>query len=150
MELENQKTSSRELFLPENDFQNSSIVNFPKQHPEFEGLEINQRHEIQTWIFLHMQWCNITLAQWFCVTKICLQLSKITKICLFDHLTGWATSWKANFEDYYRCYLIKWYQFLSIKCSMSNTSFRFGTHFYCLLVPKSRHVTHESQVSSSS
>ena len=47
MELENQKTSSRELFLPENDFQNSSIVNFPKQHPEFEGLEINQRHEIQ-------------------------------------------------------------------------------------------------------
>ena len=29
--LENQKTEgSRELFLPENDFQTSSIVNFPK------------------------------------------------------------------------------------------------------------------------
>ena len=48
--LENQKTGgSRELFLPENDFQTSSAVNFPKKkHPDFGGLENNQRNEIQT------------------------------------------------------------------------------------------------------
>ena len=34
--LENQKTGgSRELFLPEYDFQTSSTVNFPKNHPDF-------------------------------------------------------------------------------------------------------------------
>ena len=39
---ENQKTGgSRELFLPENNFETSSAVNFPKKHPDFEGLEIN-------------------------------------------------------------------------------------------------------------
>ena len=46
--LENQKTrGSRELFLPENVFQTSSAVNFPKKHPDFEGLETNGRHKIQ-------------------------------------------------------------------------------------------------------
>ena len=45
---------SREVFLPENDFQTSFTVNFPKKHPDFEGLETNQRHENQTWIFFHM------------------------------------------------------------------------------------------------
>ena len=38
----------RELFLPENDFQTSPVVNFPKKHPDFGGLETNPRHEIQT------------------------------------------------------------------------------------------------------
>ena len=48
-ELENQKTGgSRELLLPENDFQTSSAVNFQKKHPDFGGLETNWRHEIQT------------------------------------------------------------------------------------------------------
>ena len=47
--LQIQKTGgSRELFLPENDFQTSSTVNFSKKYPDFGGLETNQRHEIQT------------------------------------------------------------------------------------------------------
>ena len=45
--LENQKTGgSKELFLHENDFQNSSTKNITKKHPDFGGLETNQRHEI--------------------------------------------------------------------------------------------------------
>ena len=40
--LENPKAGgSRELFLPENDFKTSSIVlivNFPKKHPDFQGM----------------------------------------------------------------------------------------------------------------
>ena len=40
--LENKKTEgSRESFLPENDFETSSTVNFPKKHPDFGGLETN-------------------------------------------------------------------------------------------------------------
>ena len=51
--LENQKTvGSRELFPPENDFQNSSTKIFQKKHSDFEGPETNWRHEIQTWIFV--------------------------------------------------------------------------------------------------
>ena len=47
--IEYQKAGgSRELFLPENDFQTSSAVNFQKKHPDFGGLETNWRHEIQT------------------------------------------------------------------------------------------------------
>ena len=42
---------SRELFMPENDFQTSSTVNFSKKYPDFGGLETNRRDEIQTWIF---------------------------------------------------------------------------------------------------
>ena len=38
----------RELLLPENDFQTSPVVNFPKKHPDFGGLETNPSHEIQT------------------------------------------------------------------------------------------------------
>ena len=39
---QNLKTGSfRELFLPENDFKTCSAVNFPKKHPDFEGLETN-------------------------------------------------------------------------------------------------------------
>ena len=41
------KGGPRDLFLPENDFQNSSTKKFPKKRPNFEGLETNQRHEIQ-------------------------------------------------------------------------------------------------------
>ena len=38
-------------------------------------------------IFFHqnlniLQWCNLTLAQWFWVTKVCLWMGKISKICL--------------------------------------------------------------------
>ena len=47
--LENQKTGgSRELFLPENDFQTSSTKIFQKKHLDFGGLETNRRHEIHT------------------------------------------------------------------------------------------------------
>ena len=39
---ENQKTGvSKEVFLPENDSQNSSAKIFPKKHPDFEDLETN-------------------------------------------------------------------------------------------------------------
>ena len=51
--------------------------------------------------------------RWFWMTKVCLQVREIPKICLFGCLTGWATSWKANFENYSRSFLIKWDQFLS-------------------------------------
>ena len=33
--------------------------------------------------------CNLT---WFWATKVCLQASKVSKICLFSHPTGRATS----------------------------------------------------------
>ena len=50
--LQNPKTlASRDLFLHESDFKASSTVNFPKKHPDFRGLETNQRHETQTRIF---------------------------------------------------------------------------------------------------
>ena len=39
---------SRELFLPENDFQTISTVNFSKKYPDFGGLETSQQYEIQT------------------------------------------------------------------------------------------------------
>ena len=58
------------------------------------------------------QWCNLTFSRRFWATKVCLRASKISKICLFGCPTGWATSWKANFENYSRYSLIKWYQFL--------------------------------------
>ena len=60
------------------------------------------------------QCCNLTLAWWFWATKVCLQASKISKICLFGRPNGWATSWKVNFENYSRYSLIKFYQFLLI------------------------------------
>ena len=44
-DLENKKTGdSRELFPPENDFQNSFTKSFPKKHLDFGDW----RHEIQT------------------------------------------------------------------------------------------------------
>ena len=50
--LEYSKTgASRDLFLPESDFKTSSAVNFSKKHPDFGGLETNQRQETQTRIF---------------------------------------------------------------------------------------------------
>ena len=46
---QNLKTGGfRRLFLPENDFKTCSAKIFFKKHPDFGGLEINQRHEIQT------------------------------------------------------------------------------------------------------
>ena len=46
--LENQEEGgSRELFLPKNDFQTSSIKNVLKKHQFFGCLGTNQRHEIQ-------------------------------------------------------------------------------------------------------
>ena len=37
------------------------------------------------------QWCNLTLAQQFWATKVCLRASKVSKICPFGSLTGQAT-----------------------------------------------------------
>ena len=47
------------LFLPENDFQNSSTKIFQNKNLDFGGLETNQRNEIQNYVFfahalLHM------------------------------------------------------------------------------------------------
>ena len=55
------------------------------------------------------QWCNLTLAWHFWATKVCLWASKTSKICQLGCLTGQATFWKANFENYSRYSLIKWY-----------------------------------------
>ena len=38
------------------------------------------------------QWCNLTLAQRFWRTKVCLRVSNISKICLLRHPTRPATS----------------------------------------------------------
>ena len=47
--LGNPKTgTTRDLFLPESNFRSSSAVNFPKIHPDFGGLEMNQRHEMNS------------------------------------------------------------------------------------------------------
>ena len=84
-----------------------------------------------------VQWCNLTPVWWFWATKVCWRSSKITKICVFGCPTWWVTFWKANSENYSRYYLIKWYQFLSISYSMSNTSFRFMPHHAwvsCLII----------------
>ena len=58
--LLNQKAGgSKEQFLPKNDFQNSSTNIFPKKHPDFGGLEINRRHEIQNFFahaLLHIEY----------------------------------------------------------------------------------------------
>ena len=58
---------------------------------------------------------------------------KISKICVFGRLTWRVTFWKANFENYSRYSLIKWYQFFG----MSNTSFCFMPHhaqISCLII----------------
>ena len=53
------------------------------------------------------QWCYLTLTWRFWVTKVCLWLSKTSKICLFSYPNGGATFWKANFENFSRYSLIK-------------------------------------------
>ena len=53
--LENPKTEvSRELFLPKNNFKTCYTVSFLIKHPDFGGLETNQRYEIQTLILFYM------------------------------------------------------------------------------------------------
>ena len=48
--------TAKELFLLEDDFQNSST----KIHPDFRGLETNQRHEIETFVqaLLYVPFCT--------------------------------------------------------------------------------------------
>ena len=65
-------------------------------------------------ITLIKQCCNLTPACRFWATKVCLWASKIFKLCLFGRMIGQATSSNTNFENYSRCSLIKWYQFLTI------------------------------------
>ena len=40
--------ASSEFFLPEYHFKTSSVINFPKKHPDFGGLKKNPQHETQT------------------------------------------------------------------------------------------------------
>ena len=42
------RRASMELHLPKNNFKISSVVDFPKKHPDFGGLETNQKHETHT------------------------------------------------------------------------------------------------------
>ena len=88
-----------------------------------------------------IQWCNLTLARWFWTTKVCLQASKISKICQFGHANGQVTFSKANFENYSRYSLIKWYQFLSILYNLSNTSFSFRHTFLLSARSSQSHAT---------
>ena len=59
------------------------------------------------WWWRNSQWCKLTLAQRFWVTKVVLWASKITKTCLLGCPTRQATSWNENFENYSRYSLIK-------------------------------------------
>ena len=43
------------------------------------------------------QWCNLTLAQWFWASLVCLRASEISQICLFGRPTGQANFWKSKF-----------------------------------------------------
>ena len=52
--------SSRELFIAENGLKTCYAVYFSKKHPDFEGLEINRRHEIQTWFLFEMSFYIVT------------------------------------------------------------------------------------------
>ena len=85
--------------------------------------------------------CNLPLTQGLWATKVYLRASKVSKICLFGHQTGQATSWKANFENYSRYSLIKYYQLLSIQYSMSNMSFRFKYTFLLSACSSQSHAT---------
>ena len=94
------------------------------------------------------QWSNVTLARRFWATKVCLLVSKISKICLFGCPTGRATSWKANFENFSKYYLVKWYQVLSIQHSMIDTSFRFRHTFLLSARSSQSHTTSCSSLMS--
>ena len=50
---------------------------------------------------LCFQWYNLTLTQQFWANRPCQWESKIAKICLFGQPNGQATSWEANFENYF-------------------------------------------------
>ena len=85
--------------------------------------------------------CNLPLTQGLWATKLYPRASKVSKICLFGHQTGQATSWKANFENYSRYSLIKYYQLLSIQYNMSNMSFRFKYTFLLSACSSQSHAT---------
>ena len=91
---------------------------------------------------LQNQWCKLTLTSWFWATKVYLQASKNSKICLFGCSNGQATSWKANFENYSRYSLIKWYQFLSVQNRMTNTSFHLRHMFLLPIHSYKSHTTY--------
>ena len=87
-------------------------------------VKVKGKHSI-TRDFQSLQWCNLLLTWLFWANKVHLLASNISKKCLVGCPTAPATSWKANFENCSRYFLIKWYPFISILCSMSNTSFHF-------------------------
>ena len=104
------------------------------------------------WWWTNNQWCNLTLSRRFWATKVCLWASKYSKICLFNYPTERATFWKANFKNYFKYFLIKWYQ---CSCSMSNigwTKLCFVSGkgpAVCSILSKSCHIMFEPHVSSS-
>ena len=59
------------------------------------------------WWWTNNHWCNLTLSRRFWETKVCLQVSKISKICLFGCPTQPATFWKAKFKNSSKYFLIK-------------------------------------------
>ena len=82
--------------------------------------------------------CNLTLTRRFWVTTVYLRVSKISKICLLGCPTGRATSWKANFENFYRC--SAWAMLLFVSALVSAA---------CLFISKSCDIMLECHVSSS-
>ena len=109
---QNRKTGDiGELFLPENDFKTSSAVNFPKKHPDFGGLEMNQRHETQARMFF------------FICPSIC-ELDTIQKLVLalkgylcYKMITSQNVSSKAQIKNFFYfveklCSALKIFQFL--------------------------------------
>ena len=59
------------------------------------------------WWWVNSQWRNLTLVRRFWTTNIYLWGSKISKICLFGFPTSRANFWNANFENYFKYFLIK-------------------------------------------
>ena len=92
---------------------------------EFQKTQFLDLHFFTTLSDLPVQWCNLTLPWWFWATKVFLLASKISKICLSACPTRRATSWKANFENYSRYSLIKWYNIIQHE----QYFFSFQAHF---------------------
>ena len=66
-------------------------------------------------------------------------------VCLPDWVSNFL---KSNFENYSRYSLVKWYQFLSVEYSMSNTSLHFRHMFLLSACSSQNHATSCSSLMS--
>ena len=132
-------------------------------------------------IFFHqnlniLQWCNLTLTQWFWVTKVCLWMGKISKICLLVAQLGqqllekqilkiildklwWNDYFKLEFTPFKAEQPLKGmvfqekeaqiYQYFITQHEQYFFSFQTQVSAVCLFHSKSCHIMLESHVSSS-